>query len=312
MTNNEYFDWRSAQASCRFSYALRTQQEISQFARGNNLDLTARYDHLRDAMKLTVPDNVVTDGSHVGIQSSLSPQIWCPIRLTEMGQTIVIWDWYADPSWSYENGFRNIKAWMIRRNTDIIWLEPDHDHMEGRTRHSRVRPYTELGPPPQTIAGPFKVYSDNGDRVEPGTNKRYSQYVTGTLGPVLANVYCTTGEWIRKMLVLHQQPTGFVEVSYYITSESVPITQVLDRVLVSMPLLDRPDVFAFHFNDSNLRARDGTPDELAAIVPAISWGRNVTVHRGVLDPVTLLVQPVTDGVLPPVTKPRPPGKPTME
>lgn len=312
-----YFDALVARPTCRFAYALRRQAEIDALASRANTDGTLLYDPVMDACRLTIPARRVVDGAHTGVQSSLSPQLWCPLRLEERGQHVIIWDWYPDASMSAANGFITHKAWMVRISGAAgarIWLEPDHDYLaDGRTVHSRVRGYAQsywpdaaYGPPPQTIApgAGFRIYSPDGDRTD-AAGGRYHQYNSEAIGPVGANVFLKTGEWIRKMLVLEQREDGFVETSFYVCSESLPVTCVLDKVLIGLPRDERPIFFAYHLNDSFLRARDGTEAEMAAIVPAVSWGRNVVVLRGEANPLELLQQPEHE--LPIPWRPRPPS-----
>jgi hypothetical protein len=144
-----------------------------------------------------------------------------------------------------------------------------------------VRPYAALGPNAQP--GPFDI-----------TDAEYGSdhYDSDAMGPVLTNYFAPNEVWVRGLLVIEQiEGDPWAYISYAVADETHDPTLILDRVQLGLPDENgvagegRPLHFDYEINTSSTR----TGPEVWM------WGRNVTVHRGVADPLSLLHRPCAPG-----------------
>lgn len=278
------FDARRALPSCFAAWSLRDPAELAKVVKGDRLQTV--YDAAAQAMRIGLPNRIVVDGVHTGVLKSIPNQVWIPIKTTEIGQTVIVADWKPGPLWNYDLGrLDGHKHLNIRKTTDSIWIEPNTIIPAGKpTRLSRVRRYGTIGPPPQTIPGPFKVTNPDGT---------VESYDTDSIGPVQQNVYVAGEKWVRYLFILDQRADGWCEVSYWVWIQGDPQKLcILDKVLFACATTNRPHHFDYEMNSSSQRARDAAPQVQASVPYIWSYGRDVTLHRGVEDPLALLREPI--------------------
>jgi len=268
---NDYFEGLRKRPETVFAYSLRTETQVSKYARHYN-PVHATYDPVMDATRMTLQKD----------KNSLATQIWLPIYQPEKGQTVIIWDWRPGAGWTWDNGLRGHKMFQVRRDKNQIWFEAGTGYLQAPvgSLHSRVRVYASVGPNTWLFPNKGFDFSDAWGTVH---------YNSDSIGPVHANFVVPRETWARFMIVIEQQPGDkWARVWYYAAHEGRDPTLILGNVEIALPSKPagiegegRPRHFDFEINSSQGR-----------IGPAVSsYGRNVIVMRNVVNPVALMARP---------------------
>jgi len=272
--NQEYFDARVRHPSCVFSYALTSDEEIRKYRRQMPSPYAPYYDEAMHAMRISIP---------AGQAGSIPNQIWLPIKMADPGQTVIIWEELDGPNWNDKGGFTGWKYYQIRRDADKIWFEigagPQAEpYALGK---ARVRQYSVVGP--NTIKGNYSVTDEYG-------TKQYNNDSIRSAVTAPANYSSLRATPTRHMIVINQNPEDptYCVFDYYATDPEHP-PKAIHRGLeitcpdkAGTPGKGRPQHFDWEINSSQSRPSPG-PE-------ACLWGRFVTVHRGVYDPLALFQQ----------------------
>lgn len=272
--NDEYFQSRAAHASCIYAYALTSDAEIAKYRRGAYDPYQPYYDPQMHAMRISI---------EAGSGGSLKNQVWLPVKKSDPGQTVIIWEEIDGPNWNDKGGFTGWKYYQVRRNGDKIWFEVGgggcpEPYAIGK---SRVRQYSVVGP--NTILGNYEVND------EYGTTQYNNDSVRSAIN-FPSNYKSTRGKPTRHMIVINQDPNDptYCVFQYWATDPDHPPKAIHDGIEITCPDSagvagqGRPQHFDFEINSSQSRPVPG-PE-------ACMWARYVTVHRGVSDPASLFQQ----------------------